>query len=69
MQKRHINSPYCESKGIFRFPSPQVSVGPFTIIKSIDALTESLADKISAEKRGFSISTKNIGNNTSINLC
>lgn len=40
-------------------------MGPFTIIKSIDALTESLADKLSAEKRGFAISTKNIGNDTS----
>lgn len=50
------------------FPSQQVSVGPFTIIKSIDALTESLADKLSAEKRGFTISTKNIGNDTSISV-
>lgn len=45
-------------------PSPQVNVGPFTIMKSIDALTESLADKLSAEERGFTISTKNIGNAT-----
>lgn len=43
-------------------------MGPFTIIKSIDALTETLADKLSAEKRGFTISTKNIGNDTSISV-
>lgn len=37
-----------------------VSVGPFTIVKSIDSLTETLADMLSAEGRGFSLSTKNI---------
>ncbi|KAM6922079.1 adhesion G protein-coupled receptor D2 [Xenentodon cancila] len=37
-----------------------VSVGPFTIVKSIDGLTEALADVLSAEQRGFTLSTKNI---------
>ncbi|KAM9358376.1 adhesion G protein-coupled receptor D2 [Symphorus nematophorus] len=37
-----------------------VSVGPFTIVKSIDNLTEKLADMLSAEGRGFTLSTKNI---------
>lgn len=37
-----------------------VSVGPFTIVKSIDHLTEALADMLSAEGRGFTLSTKNI---------
>ncbi|XP_035509235.1 adhesion G-protein coupled receptor D2 [Morone saxatilis] len=37
-----------------------VSVGPFTIVKSIDNVTETLADMLSAEGRGFSLSTKNI---------
>ncbi|XP_030583592.1 adhesion G-protein coupled receptor D2 isoform X2 [Archocentrus centrarchus] len=37
-----------------------VSVGPFTIVKSIDNLTEALADILCAEGRGFSLSTKNI---------
>ncbi|XP_028299668.1 adhesion G-protein coupled receptor D2 isoform X2 [Gouania willdenowi] len=37
-----------------------VSVGPFTIVKSIDNLTETLADLLSAERRGFTLSTKNI---------
>ncbi|XP_073332565.1 adhesion G protein-coupled receptor D2 [Pagrus major] len=37
-----------------------VSVGPFTIVKSIDHLTETLADMLSAERRGFTLSTKNI---------
>ncbi|KAF7658814.1 hypothetical protein LDENG_00007710 [Lucifuga dentata] len=37
-----------------------VSVGPFTVVKSIDSLTEALADMLSAEQRGFTISTKNI---------
>ncbi|XP_054608236.2 adhesion G protein-coupled receptor D2 [Nothobranchius furzeri] len=37
-----------------------VSVGPFTIIKSIDHLTEALADTLVAEQRDFSLSTKNI---------
>nr|XP_019953882.1 PREDICTED: adhesion G-protein coupled receptor D2-like [Paralichthys olivaceus] len=37
-----------------------VSVGPFTIVKSIDGLTEALADMLSAERRGFTLSTKNI---------
>lgn len=41
----------------------QVSVGPFTIIKSIDSLIEALADVLSKEQRGFTLSTKNIGNN------
>lgn len=37
-------------------------MGPFTIVKSIDSLTETLADMLSAEGRGFTLSTKNIGN-------
>ncbi|XP_061831986.1 adhesion G protein-coupled receptor D2 isoform X1 [Nerophis lumbriciformis] len=37
-----------------------ISVGPFTIINSIDKLTETLADMLSSEGRGFSLSTKNI---------
>ncbi|KAI3368680.1 hypothetical protein L3Q82_025675 [Scortum barcoo] len=37
-----------------------VSVGPFTIVKSIDTLTEALADMLSAEGRCFTLSTKNI---------
>ncbi|XP_070817602.1 adhesion G protein-coupled receptor D2 [Chaetodon trifascialis] len=37
-----------------------VSVGPFTVVKSIDNLTETLADMLSAEGRGFTLSTKNI---------
>ncbi|XP_061594472.1 adhesion G-protein coupled receptor D2 isoform X2 [Cololabis saira] len=37
-----------------------VSVGPFTIVKSIDGLTEALADVLSEEERGFTLSTKNI---------
>ncbi|XP_070688316.1 adhesion G protein-coupled receptor D2 [Pempheris klunzingeri] len=37
-----------------------VSVGPFTIVKSIDSLTETLADMLSAEGRDFTLSTKNI---------
>ncbi|KAM3619759.1 uncharacterized protein V6R79_013108 [Siganus canaliculatus] len=37
-----------------------VSVGPFTIIKSIDNLTETLTHMLSAEGRGFYLSTKNI---------
>ncbi|AWP10823.1 putative kinesin-like protein KIF14-like isoform 3 [Scophthalmus maximus] len=36
------------------------SVGPFTIVKSIDSLTDDLADMLSAERRGFTLSTKNI---------
>lgn len=40
----------------------QVRVGPFTIIRSIDSLTETLADLLAVEGRGFTISTKNIGN-------
>ncbi|XP_035996967.1 adhesion G-protein coupled receptor D2 isoform X2 [Fundulus heteroclitus] len=36
------------------------SVGPFTVIKSIDSLTEALADTLSAEQRGVTLSTKNI---------
>ncbi|XP_047442564.1 adhesion G-protein coupled receptor D2 isoform X2 [Mugil cephalus] len=38
----------------------EVSVGPFTIVKSIDNLSVALADMLSAEERGFSLSTKNI---------
>lgn len=38
----------------------QVKVGPFTVIRSIDSLTETLADMLSAEKRDFTLSTKNI---------
>ncbi|XP_038147573.1 adhesion G-protein coupled receptor D2 [Cyprinodon tularosa] len=37
-----------------------VNIGPFTIIKSIDSLTEALADSLSIEQRGFTLSTKNI---------
>ncbi|XP_029355881.1 adhesion G-protein coupled receptor D2 [Echeneis naucrates] len=37
-----------------------VSVGPFSIVRSIDSLTEALADTLSAERRGFTLSTKNI---------
>lgn len=37
-------------------------MGPFTIVKSIDNLTETLADMLSADGRGFTLSTKNIGN-------
>lgn len=37
-----------------------VSVGPFTIVKSIDSLTETLADILPAGGRGFTLSTKNI---------
>lgn len=51
-----------ESLSDFHSPPQQVSVGPFTVIKSIDTVTENLADKLSAEKSGVIISTKNIGN-------
>ncbi|TDH08674.1 hypothetical protein EPR50_G00100180 [Perca flavescens] len=37
-----------------------VSVGPFTIVQSIDCLAETLADMLSAERKGFTLSTKNI---------
>ncbi|XP_054645830.1 adhesion G-protein coupled receptor D2 isoform X2 [Dunckerocampus dactyliophorus] len=37
-----------------------ISVGPFTLVNSIDNLTETLADMLFAEGRGFSLSTKNI---------
>ncbi|XP_029989070.1 adhesion G-protein coupled receptor D2 isoform X1 [Sphaeramia orbicularis] len=37
-----------------------VNVGPFTIVKTIDSLTEALADMLSPERRGFTLSTKNI---------
>ncbi|XP_055363716.1 adhesion G-protein coupled receptor D2 isoform X2 [Betta splendens] len=37
-----------------------VSVGPFTVIRSIDRLSEALADVLFAEQRGFTLSTKNI---------
>ncbi|XP_032428122.1 adhesion G-protein coupled receptor D2 isoform X1 [Xiphophorus hellerii] len=37
-----------------------VNTGPFTIIKSIDSLTEALADTLSVQQRGFTFSTKNI---------
>ncbi|KAG7217538.1 hypothetical protein INR49_021465, partial [Caranx melampygus] len=37
-----------------------VSMGPFNIVKSIDSLTEGLADMLSTERRGFTLSTKNI---------
>ncbi|KAM9385793.1 adhesion G protein-coupled receptor D2 [Pholidichthys leucotaenia] len=37
-----------------------VSIGPFTIVGSIDNLTEALADLLFADERGFSLSTKNI---------
>lgn len=42
--------------------SVQVDVDPFTIVKSVDALTEALADMLSTEQRDFTLSTKNIGN-------
>lgn len=38
----------------------QGTVGPFTVIRSIDSLTETLADMLSAEKRDFTLSTRNI---------
>ncbi|KAM8874688.1 adhesion G protein-coupled receptor D2 isoform 3-T3 [Spinachia spinachia] len=38
----------------------RVNVGPFTIVKSIDKLTETLADMLSVERKGFTLSTKNI---------
>ncbi|XP_055020685.1 adhesion G-protein coupled receptor D2 isoform X3 [Boleophthalmus pectinirostris] len=37
------------------------SVGPFDIVKTIDILTETLADMFSVEKRNFTLFTKNIG--------
>ncbi|XP_061680958.1 adhesion G protein-coupled receptor E3 isoform X3 [Syngnathoides biaculeatus] len=37
-----------------------ISMGPFTIVNSIDSLTETLADILSAEGKSFSLSTKNI---------
>ncbi|XP_077440718.1 adhesion G protein-coupled receptor D2 [Vanacampus margaritifer] len=37
-----------------------ISMGPFTIVNSIDNLTETLADILSAEAKSFSLSTKNI---------
>ncbi|CAL8309781.1 unnamed protein product [Lota lota] len=37
-----------------------VSLGPFTIVKSIDILTSALADSLFSEGRGFSLSTNNI---------
>ncbi|KAA8589481.1 hypothetical protein FQN60_012846, partial [Etheostoma spectabile] len=37
-----------------------VSVEPFTIVQSIDRLAETLADMLSAERKGFTLSTKNI---------
>ncbi|XP_068446254.1 adhesion G-protein coupled receptor D2 [Clinocottus analis] len=37
-----------------------VTLGPFTIVQSIDKLTETLADMLSVERRGFTLSTKNI---------
>lgn len=40
----------------------QVNVGPFTIVKSVDALTEALADMLSNEQRDFTLSTNNVGN-------
>ena len=42
-------------------PFVQVSVGPFTIVKSIDSLTEALADMLSAERKDFTLSSKNVG--------
>lgn len=38
-----------------------VSVGPFTIVKTIDSLTEALANMLSLEKKSFTLFTKNIG--------
>ncbi|XP_072294165.1 adhesion G protein-coupled receptor D2-like [Eucyclogobius newberryi] len=40
-----------------------VNVGPFTIVKTIDSLSEILADMFSKEKRHFTLFTKNIGVN------
>ncbi|XP_034386291.1 adhesion G-protein coupled receptor D2 [Cyclopterus lumpus] len=37
-----------------------VTMGPFTIVQSIDRLTQTLADMLSVERRGFTLSTKNI---------
>ncbi|XP_028259183.1 adhesion G-protein coupled receptor D2 [Parambassis ranga] len=37
-----------------------VNVGPFTIVESIDTLTKALADLLSVEGKGFTLSTKNI---------
>lgn len=37
------------------------NVGPFTIVKTIDSLTEKLANMLSVEKRNFTLFTKNIG--------
>lgn len=47
--------------GSFLF-SVQVTMGPFTIVQSIDRLTQDLADTLSVARRGFTLSTKNIGN-------
>lgn len=46
--------------GPFICSNRQVTPGSFTVIRSIDRLTETLADMLSAEKRGFTLSTKNI---------
>ncbi|XP_037105520.1 adhesion G-protein coupled receptor D2 isoform X1 [Syngnathus acus] len=37
-----------------------INMGPFTIVNSIDSLSETLADILSAEGKSFSLSTKNI---------
>lgn len=46
----------------------QVSLGPFTVVESIDRLTRALADSLFAEGRGFSLSTNNIGDETHLLL-
>lgn len=40
----------------------QATVGPFTVVESIDKLTGALADVLSAEWKSFTLSTENIGN-------
>ncbi|XP_019904393.2 adhesion G-protein coupled receptor D2 isoform X4 [Esox lucius] len=37
-----------------------MNVGPFTVVESIDKLTEALADVLSSEGRNFTLSTENI---------
>ncbi|XP_029905498.1 adhesion G-protein coupled receptor D2 [Myripristis murdjan] len=37
-----------------------VSLGPFTVVRSIDRLTEALADVLCAERKSFTLATKNI---------
>ncbi|KAM9763079.1 adhesion G protein-coupled receptor D2 isoform 2-T2 [Menidia menidia] len=37
-----------------------VSVGPFTLVKSIDSLAEVVADTLSAERKDFTLASKNV---------